>query len=217
MAQIFDKSSNFLSRFTILLLLLSVGMIVGAVLLVQWTPLTTHVDVTRDQPVPFSHAHHVGDVGLDCRYCHTSVEKSNFAGIPPTETCMGCHSQLFSDAPMLEQVRESLKTGKRLEWTRVNKVPEFVFFDHSIHIAKGVSCVSCHGQVEQMPLMAKGESLRMRWCLDCHRHPEGFIRPKEEVFNMKWESTDVDQEELGQVLREKYNVQPLTDCTACHR
>ena len=138
-----------------------------------------------EQPVPFSHEHHVAGLGIDCRYCHTGVEKSAFAGIPPTETCMTCHSQVWRDAPALAPVRESWATGKPLRWKRVHDLPDYVYFNHSIHVQKGVACVSCHGRVDKMPLMAKQHSLYMRWCLDCHRAPEAHQQPVSEVFVMK--------------------------------
>jgi hypothetical protein len=143
----------------------------------------TNVGVVRPQPVEFSHEHHVGGLGIDCRYCHTSVEDSPFAGIPPTQICMQCHSQIWSDSPKLEPVRASFRTGESIPWTRVHDVPDFVYFDHSIHVKKGVGCVSCHGQVDKMPLMWRTETLHMQWCLDCHRNPQPHIRPQDLVFS----------------------------------
>lgn len=171
------------------------------------------------QAVPFSHKHHVGDVGLDCRYCHTSVERSAFAGMPPTSTCMTCHSQLFTDSPMLAPVVASFESGAPLQWNRVHDLPDFVYFNHSIHVNKGVGCVSCHGRVDRMPLTWQVNSLYMRWCLDCHRNPEKFLRPREEVFNMEYEPP-VDQVALGRRLAKDYGlpgVRQMTDCVTCHR
>ena len=159
---------------------------VGGALEIQRSPYATYQDVAQAQPVPFSHQHHDGGDGIDCRYCHTSVENSSFAGIPPTKTCMNCHSQIWTDAPMLEPVRESYRTGKSLVWTRVDYLPDFVYFNHSIHVDKGVGCASCHGPVDKMPLMFEANSLQMEWCLNCHRAPEKFLRPRDQVFNMNY-------------------------------
>ena len=141
----------------------------------------------KPQPVPFSHQHHVTGLGIDCRYCHTSVETSSFAGIPPTKTCMNCHSQIWTNAQLLEPVRASYKSGESLQWTRVNQLPDFVYFNHSIHVNKGVGCNTCHGPVDQMPLMYQQESLQMEWCLGCHRAPENNLRPRDQVFNMRYQ------------------------------
>jgi Cytochrome c7 and related cytochrome c len=168
--------------------------------------------------VPFSHKHHVEDDGIDCRYCHTSVEKSGFAGIPSTEICMTCHSQLWTQAPVLAPVRESLATGRRLRWTRVHDLPDFVFFDHSIHIAKGIGCSTCHGRVDQMPLTSKQEPLYMKWCVDCHSDPAQFVRPQNQVFDMAWQPAATQSADGSRLLRE-YHVNPVTmrDCGTCHR
>lgn len=179
---------------------------------------STRVDHFVDQPVPFSHKHHVGEDGIDCRYCHTMAEKSAFAGLPPTHTCMTCHSQLYTNAAMLAPVRESLSKNKPLKWHRVNVLPGFVYFDHSVHLAKGIGCTTCHGQVDKMPLMAKSKSLRMQWCLDCHRNPERFLRPKDKLYSVDWK-IPADQEARGKILAKKYGVSSknLTDCSVCHR
>lgn len=216
MAQIFHPSTNTLSKLSIFgaVLLLVVLFMVGAGIV--RSSYLTEVGVAREQPVPFSHKRHVDGLGIDCRYCHTSVEESAFAGIPPTHTCMTCHSQIWADSPMLAPVRESYRTNRSLAWTRVNDVPDFVYFNHSIHVKKGIGCVSCHGQVDQMPLMWREHSLYMEWCLDCHRHPERYVRPRQEVFNMHWQPAG-DQLALGQQLVEEYRIQKLTDCSTCHR
>ena len=166
--------------------------------------------------MPFSHKHHVGGLGIDCRYCHTAVEKSSSAGIPPTETCMSCHSQIWSDAPMLEPVRESYRSGNSIQWTKVHDLPGFVYFNHSIHVAKGMGCAVCHGRVDQMPLMYQQNTLFMEWCLDCHRQPEKYIRPKDKVFQMDYKPAE-DQLTLGAKLVSEYKVRKLTDCWICHR
>jgi hypothetical protein len=172
-----------------------------------------------EQAIPFSHKHHVGDDGLDCRYCHDSVEKSAFAGIPPLSTCMSCHSQLFRDAPVLALLRDSFARGQGLVWRRVNFLPGFVYFDHSIHIAKGVGCSTCHGRIDQMALTERTAPLQMQWCLGCHRRPEAFLREPSQVFDMSWQAP-ADQLRRGQQLRLAYHLhstQVLTACSTCHR
>jgi hypothetical protein len=182
------------------------------------SPYITQQDVVRDQPVPFSHEHHVRGLGLDCRYCHTSVESSSFAGIPATRTCMTCHSQVWTNAAILQPVRESWNTATPLHWTRVHDLPDYVYFNHSIHVAKGVGCATCHGRVDQMPMMYQAASLQMEWCLGCHRNPEKYVRPKEQVFNMAYEPPP-DQERLGAELVKRYGIrkEQLTNCWICHR
>ena len=238
MAQIFHPSTTLVAKASIFG---AVFMLAGAAWMgdqIQRSPYVTEVNVAREQPVPFSHRHHVAGLGMDCRYCHTTVEDSAFAGIPPTKTCMTCHSQLFTDAPMLEPVRESWRTDLSVEWRRVHDLPDFAYFDHSIHVAKGVGCSTCHGRVDQMPLVWRENSLHMDWCLSCHREPEKFLRPKDKVFEMEWEtpvpraelpteiverygieSDPVPQEELGAALVEEYGVvtDQLTNCSVCHR
>lgn len=172
-----------------------------------------------EQPIPFSHKHHAGDDGIDCRYCHTSVESSAFAGIPPLATCMTCHSQLFTDAPMLAPLRTAFARGQGLSWARVHHLPDFVYFDHSIHISKGIGCSSCHGAVDRMPLTARVASLHMEWCLGCHRRPEPNLRPPEEIFDMRWRAPP-DQARRAAILRQRYQIhsaQVLTACSTCHR
>jgi len=179
----------------------------------------TRQNFTREQPVQFSHKHHVGDDGIDCRYCHTSVETSAVAGIPPTKTCMNCHSVLYNNASYLEPVRESYRTDKSIEWVKVHRLADFVYFNHSIHVNKGVGCSSCHGQVNQMPLVFQANTLLMQWCLDCHRAPEKVLRPKDQVFNMDWKAPG-NQAELGAQLKVAYKIrttEELTSCSTCHR
>jgi hypothetical protein len=185
---------------------------------VWWSPWTTRQHVPLDQPVPFSHEHHVGGLGIDCRYCHTTVETSSTAGIPPTETCMTCHSQLWTQAPLLEPVRQSWATSQPIEWNRVHDLPAFVFFNHSIHVQKGIGCSTCHGRVDRMPLVWQEHTLWMKWCIDCHKDPARQIRPKSEVFNMAYEPP-ANQQELGRRLVQEYHVhtEQLRDCSMCHR
>lgn len=218
MAQIFHRSTNTLSRVTIYAAVFIVAGMAWVLMAVNRSTYTTQEGVVLRQPVPFSHEHHVAGLGLDCRYCHTSVETSSFAGMPPTSTCMNCHKILWSDSPMLEPVRSSFATGQPLRWTRVHDLPDFVYFNHSIHVSKGIGCASCHGRVDQMPLMRQAESLQMEWCLECHRHPETFLRPRAEVFSMTW--APVDRRAEGARLVETYRIRrprDLTSCSTCHR
>ncbi len=180
------------------------------------SPYVTGAGVPVEQMVPFSHKHHVQQLGIDCRYCHTSVEEGPFAGIPPTKTCMNCHSQIWKDAPMLEPVRESFRTGVPLKWVRVHDSPDFVYFDHSVHVNKGIGCVSCHGQVDDMPLVWREHAMHMTWCLDCHRHPENHVRPREHVFDMAWQPGE-DHPALASQLIKDYDIVPQTSCSVCHR
>ena len=208
MAQIFHPNTNAISRASIFGALFAV--IIAGWLLDSFnrSDYWTERGVPRTQPVPFSHAHHVGDIGLDCRYCHGTVETQSFAGMPASEVCMGCHSQLFNKAAMLEPVRASVREQMPIRWNRVHHLKEFAYFNHSIHVAKGVGCSTCHGPVDEMPLMWKQNSLSMQWCLHCHRHPEEFVRPKEEVFNMAWKPP-ADQIEQGRKLVEQYHIAKL--------
>jgi hypothetical protein len=218
MAQIFHPSTNTISKLTIFGAVFLIAGFLWLLAELNRSDYVTQANVVRPQPVPFSHKHHVSGLGIDCRYCHTAVEQSAFAGIPSTSTCMNCHSQIWTNSPMLEPVRESYRTGRPLRWTRVHNLAEFAYFDHSIHVNKGVGCATCHGPVDQMPLIAQQESLLMEWCLDCHRNPERYLRPREEVFNMSWAAPG-NQSELGLELVRKYNVrtEQLTDCSVCHR
>lgn len=240
MAQLFPPASNALARGSIFggLAILAVITWGGN----QWlrSSYVTQVNVVRDQPVPFSHDHHFRDLGIDCRYCHATVETSAFAGMPTTETCMGCHSLIWRDSPLLAPVRESWRTKQPLSWVRVHDLPDFVYFNHSIHVTKGIGCESCHGRVDQMPLMRKAASLHMEWCLDCHEQPERHVRPQADVFAFGDQErgrlvslvsgrakTDTAPHEL--LPAAKTNSQPrlaadygivtkqLRDCVVCHR
>lgn len=218
MAQLFPKSANKLAPASIVAVLLVAGGAVGSLLALDYAGFNQRRGQTVEQPVPFSHEHHVSGLGIDCRYCHTAVERSASAGVPPTSTCYNCHKLVWNEAPMLEPVRSSYRTGKPLEWTKVHDLPDFTYFNHSIHVAKGIGCATCHGPVDQMRLMRVAQPMQMRWCLECHRNPEKFIRPKEEVFNMTWKAKD--QETLGRELVKKYDVRPpaqITSCGTCHR
>lgn len=216
MPQTFHRSTNTISRLSIFGAVFVLAAAVWLILELNRSSYVTGVEVAREQPVPFSHKHHVTGIGLDCRYCHTSVEESAFAGIPPTETCMTCHSQVWADAPLLQPVRESFQNNVPMQWNRVHDLPDFAFFNHSIHLHKGIGCTSCHGQVDQMPLMWKENTLNMEWCLDCHREPEQHVRPREEVFNVAYEPP-ADQAALAEKLMVEYEINKLTDCSICHR
>jgi hypothetical protein len=219
MSQIFHRSTNTISRFSIFGALFVIGALLYGVALVNRSSYITAAGVARDQPVQFSHAHHVGGIGIDCRYCHTTVEEAAFANVPPTKTCMNCHSQVWAQSPYLEPVRASFRTGESLRWIRVNDLPDFVYFNHSIHVAKGVGCVTCHGQVDKMPLMYQQASLQMEWCLDCHRNPAQYVRPRDQVTTMGYQPA-VAQSEVGPELVKAYNiagVEHLTSCSVCHR
>ena len=230
--QIFHRSANVLARASIYAGIFSFAGLLWAGVQLQRSPYITYAGIARPQPAPFSHEHHVAAIGIDCRYCHTSVETSSFAGIPPTKTCMNCHSQIWTNAAYLEPVRESFRSGKSLVWNRVNDLPNFVYFDHSIHVTKGVGCNTCHGPVDRMPLMYNHASLQMEWCISCHRGPEKNLRPRDQVFNMRYQQPTkdlpvdfegvsyTDQLSLGKALVHKYNVRSpmdITSCSTCHR
>ncbi len=187
MAQVFDRSSNALVRASLALtglIVIALGVTLNEL---QRSPWVTRQGQRPDQPVPFSHKHHVEGLGLQCQYCHTSVEKSSYAGIPPTKTCMNCHSQIWTNAQLLEPVRQSWATGESIQWIRVHDLPDYVYFNHEIHVNKGIGCASCHGRVDEMPLMYEENTLQMEWCLNCHRNPTKNLRPTAEIYNMAWE------------------------------
>lgn len=198
--------------------LLVVGGVLYAVVLIllSTSPNTTATGYMPTQPVPYSHALHAGELGIDCRYCHTGVEIGAKASIPPTQTCMNCHANVRKDSKLLEPVRESFATGMPIEWVRVHDLPDFVYFDHSAHVTRGVSCVSCHGRVDQMDVVYQAEPLNMGWCLSCHRNPESHLRPRQFVTDLGWQP-DEDPAVLGARLREELGINPSTDCSVCHR
>jgi hypothetical protein len=216
MAQIFHHSTNTVSRVSIFGAAFLAGAVLWLVLQMSRSPYATGEGVVRSQPVPFSHQHHVGGMGIDCRYCHTSVEVAASAGMPPTKTCMNCHSQIWNQSPMLEPVRESFRTDRSIEWVRVHDLPDFAYFQHASHVNKGIGCSTCHGRVDRMPLMAQAASLQMEWCLECHRNPAKYVRPQDQVFNIAYEAPD-NQLELGSELVKKYGIKPSTSCSTCHR
>jgi hypothetical protein len=220
MPQVFPKSANQWSRASlvgVLFVLLGAGW---AVALVQRSDYVTAANQFIEQPVQFSHQHHAGGIGIDCRYCHTSVEVSTSAGIPPTKTCINCHSQIWSTSPYLEPVRASFREDRPLQWVRVHDLPDFVYFNHSVHVNKGVGCETCHGRVDRMPLMVQKASLQMEWCLNCHRDPAQFVRPREAVVQMGYVPEGGDQRAVGERLVRDYkiaDVRHMTSCSVCHR
>jgi NAD-dependent SIR2 family protein deacetylase len=219
MGRVFHPVFNTVAKASIFGSMLAVGGVIWAASAIERSPYVTEAGIFREQPVPFSHEHHVRGLGLDCRYCHTSVGDSSFAGLPPTKTCMTCHSKIWTNAAILEPVRQSWSSNQPIHWQRVNVLPDFVYFNHSIHVAKGIGCSSCHGRVDQMPLMFQAASLQMEWCLTCHRNPERFIRPRNQIFNMEWQPP-ADQERVGAELAQQYNLisrQLLQNCSLCHR
>ena len=219
MSQIFHRSANSFARISIFGAVFMLAFLGWIAFEIDRSPWQTRQAQIREQPVPFSHVHHVGDLGLDCRYCHTTVETSSFANIPPTKTCMNCHSQIWSASPTLEPVRASFRTGTSIRWTRVYDLPDFVYFNHSIHVNKGVGCETCHGRVDRMPLTWQEHSLQMSWCLDCHRQPEKYVRPREFVTALGDQPAG-DREEIGRRLVKEYGIQDvrtLTSCNTCHR
>jgi hypothetical protein len=218
MAQHFSPGADTLFRAALagMVLLLLAGL--GVMLALPFTPHRTRQNNTVVQPVQFSHAHHVGELGLDCRMCHQSVTQARFAGMPPTHTCMTCHSQIWTEAEMLAPVRQSLAQNRPLEWKRVHRLPDFVFFDHSVHVTKGVGCSTCHGPVQAMQQVRQAEPMTMAWCLSCHRDPAPNLRPENQVFNMEW-TPPADQRQRGEALIRHYMIETehLTDCSRCHR
>jgi len=219
MAQLFHRGANNLAKISIVIAIILGGTVFYVYTQVARSTYLTGRYAERQQPVQFSHKHHVGDDGIDCRYCHTSVETSYSAGIPPTQTCMNCHSQIWADSPYLEPVRASYRENKPIEWQRVHDLPEFAYFNHSIHVAKGVGCSTCHGQIDEMPAVYQENTLQMEWCLQCHRNPEKYIRPKEQIYNMEWKDGDLNADERKD-LKEQYKIRStemLTSCSTCHR
>jgi hypothetical protein len=229
MPQVFPKATNYIARVLLLgaPILFSSGIVAGAAFF--RSDYTTGAREVVEQPIPFSHKHHVAQLGIDCRYCHTSVEVSANAGLPPTKTCMNCHQQMWVGADLLAPARESYQKGIPIVWNKVHNVPHYTYFNHSIHVAKGVGCYSCHGPIDEMNLVYQANTLLMEWCLDCHRNPEKHLRPVEEVYNMNFKASDIinpetnqpyDQLTLGRLLKEKHMVREpsiLTNCSMCHR
>lgn len=217
--QIFHRSTNTIAKVSIFGSIFFLAIFAWVYTELLRSSYVTGQGVVKKQPVPFSHQHHVAGLGIDCRYCHTSVERSAFAGIPPTETCMNCHRQIWTNAELLEPIRASYRDNIPVQWTRINDLPDYVYFNHSVHIAKGMGCVTCHGPVNQMQLTFQHASLQMEWCLSCHRDPARNVRPREEVFNIDWQppADPGEAHALQAKLVKQYNVKSLTSCSTCHR
>jgi menaquinone reductase, multiheme cytochrome c subunit len=202
----------------VLLALVVLPLYIGLLLAYGANPTTLTVGYQPPQPVPYSHAQHAGKLGIDCRYCHTTVEKAGMAALPPTEVCMNCHKALFANSARLAEVRKSHVEGTPVAWVKVHDMADYVYFNHSAHVSAGVGCISCHGSVQQMDTVRIVEPLNMAWCLSCHRNPEPFLRPRDQVTNMDWKPPQgTAAAALGKELREKYHVKPSTDCVVCHR
>jgi Cytochrome c7 and related cytochrome c len=218
MPALFSPRSNLVARWVVVSALLAV---VGVPLLVMWwvrTPPVTGQGHTELQPVPlFSHQIHVTGLQIDCRYCHYTVERAAAAGMPSSTTCLPCHNQVWRSGAPFAPIRASLASGRPVSWLRINRLPDYVFFNHAIHVNKGVGCETCHGRVDQMAVVRQAEPLTMSWCLDCHTHPERYLRPVEQVTAMGWHPVHATQLALGRELKQRYHVQELTTCTACHR
>jgi len=198
------------------------GLGLGLLYLLQGSPYVTEVAEIKNQPVPFSHEHHVQGLGIDCRYCHWSVEKSSNANIPPPGLCMNCHKKLWADQAMLKPIRDAYKNDTGVEWVKIHKLPDFVYFNHSVHVNHGVGCVSCHGQVNEMPLTWKANTLYMGWCLSCHRNPEPNLRPVNQVTNMEWQPDEAwrhtDKFAANGIHKPMAgHINQLTNCATCHR
>jgi hypothetical protein len=216
MPQIFHRGTNTFAKLSLAGLLIAVGSLIFLTMVLARSSYVTRALEYVEQPVQFSHLHHVKDDGIDCRYCHTSVETSSFAGIPPTKTCMNCHSQIWSTAPILEPVRASFRDDRPMQWLRVHDLPDFVYFNHSVHVKKGVGCETCHGRIDEMPLTLQQNTLQMDWCIDCHRNPENYVRPRSEVFTMGYKPP-VPQSVIGPRLVQEYAIRGNTSCSTCHR
>ncbi|HSK71064.1 MAG TPA: cytochrome c3 family protein [Pyrinomonadaceae bacterium] len=219
MAQVFNRSANNVAKISLVVAAILAGTAFYVYTQVARSSYLTGAFIEKQQPVQFSHKHHTGDDGIDCRYCHTTVETTATAGMPPTQTCMNCHNQLFADQPYLEPIRESFRENIPIQWERVHDLPDYVYFNHSIHVAKGVGCSTCHGQIDNMPAVFQVNTLQMEWCLSCHRQPENFIRPKSEIYNTNWSDGDLSPEQR-QTLKTNYKIrgkEELTNCNICHR
>jgi hypothetical protein len=220
MAQFFHKSANNIARISMIAAVILAGVAGYVYTQVARSSYLTGRYIEKQQPVQFSHKHHSGDDGIDCRYCHSTVETTPNAGMPPTQTCMNCHNQIWSDSPYLEPVRASFRENKPIEWERVHDLPEYAYFNHSIHVSKGVGCASCHGDISSMPAVYQENTLQMEWCLSCHRDPAPNIRPQSEIYNTSWNPGDITPEQQTEVQEKIKNLRSsemLTSCSTCHR
>jgi hypothetical protein len=214
-AQIFPKWTNKIPVYAVLLVtFLTIGVI--GYIWYYWSPEYTDVGYRPVQPVEYSHKLHAGDLGMDCRYCHSSVEQSAKANVPATQTCMNCHTLVKTDSKKLLPVRESWTTGQPIEWIRIHKIADYAYFDHSAHLNAGVGCASCHGNVAQMVEVMQVEPLSMGWCLECHRNPDEHLRPVSEITNMDWTPPE-NQRDLAAKIKKEKNINPPVDCSGCHR
>jgi menaquinone reductase, multiheme cytochrome c subunit len=202
----------------VLLGVLVVPVYVGALLVYGANPSTLAVGYQPVQPVPYSHALHAGKLGIDCRYCHNTVENGAMAALPPTEVCMNCHTTIFANSPKLAEIRRSYREGTPVRWVKVHDLPDYVYFNHSAHVASGVGCVECHGPINQMEVVRQVQPLNMAWCVECHRNPQPYLRPKDQVTNLDWTPpVAAERVKLGRELKAKYHANPSTDCVTCHR
>jgi Cytochrome c7 and related cytochrome c len=220
MAQVFSRSANNIAKISLVVAAILAGTAFYVYTQVSRSSYITGRYLEKQQPVQFSHKHHVGDDGIDCRYCHSTVETSASASLPPTQTCMNCHNQIWSDSPYLEPVRASFRENTPIQWERVHDLPEFAYFNHSIHIAKGVGCASCHGDIANMPAVYQENTLQMEWCLSCHRNPAPNIRPKSEIYNTSWNPSNITPEqqmEVDEKIKNLRSKEMLTSCSTCHR
>ncbi len=215
MSQIFPKWTNHLPAVALAVAILGACGVVGF-LWYYGSPKYTDVGYRPTQPVPFSHKLHAGDLGMDCRYCHNNIERSGVANVPPTQTCMNCHTLVLPQSPKLLPVRESWATGQPLPWVNVHMLPQYAYFNHAVHLNAGVACISCHGNVAQMEVVTQSEPLSMSWCLDCHRNPDPYLRPVDQITNMNYQ-TPADQVELAQRIKQEKHLDPPEDCSGCHR
>lgn len=217
MANFFPKWSNWIAlKLVICLSVVGMGLVGG--IWYYFTPKYTRVGYMPTQPAPFSHAIHVEQLGMDCRYCHSFVEVASHSNVPSTQTCMACHTQIRATSPKLETVRQSWKTGEPVNWVRIHKVPDYTYFNHAVHVNRGVSCYSCHGAVNEMQVVWQDQPQSMSWCLDCHRAPENFLRPPSEIYNMNWKpAAGESQREMGMKFKEEWEVNPPVTCGGCHR
>ena len=220
MAQVFSRSANNIAKISLVVAAILAGTAFYVYTQVSRSSYITGRYLEKQQPVQFSHKHHVGDDGIDCRYCHSTVETSASASLPPTQTCMNCHNQIWSDSPYLEPVRASFRENTPIQWERVHDLPEFAYFNHSIHVAKGVGCASCHGDIANMPAVYQENTLQMEWCLSCHRNPAPNIRPKSEIYNTSWNPSNITPEqqlEVDEKIKNLRSKEILTSCSTCHR
>lgn len=217
MANLFSKSVNLIPLKVLIALAISGSALIAGVTY-YFTPKYSRVGYQPTQPVAFDHSLHVGQLGMDCRYCHNFVDESGHSNVPATNTCMSCHSMVLADSPKLAPVRESYNTGEPIEWVRIHKTPDYVYFNHAIHVNRGISCVECHGQINEMEVVYHAKSLSMAFCLECHKNPEKYIRENEDVYDLTWEAESRQaQLELGEKLVHDWNINPPISCSGCHR